>query len=73
MNENVNHPTHYNTGAFECIEVMIDVFGVDAVKSFCICNAFKYLWIAEKKNGIEDIEKEICYLTKYVELCDVYE
>ena len=24
MTDNVNHPAHYETGKFECIEVMID-------------------------------------------------
>ena len=68
MSENVNHPAHYNTGGFECIDVMIDVFGVDAVRDFCRCNAFKYLWRSDKKGGVEDIQKAIWYLTKYVDL-----
>jgi len=57
----VNHPKHYN-GKYECIEVMRDVFGEDAVKSFCILNAFKYIWRHSKKNGTEDLEKAKWYL-----------
>lgn len=68
MESNVNHPTHYQGGKFECIEVMREVFGNEEVKSFCKLNAFKYLWRAEKKNGKEDIEKAIWYLMKYHEL-----
>ena len=68
MSENVNHPAHYDTGTYECIDVMIDVFGVDAVRDFCRCNAFKYLWRSDKKGGVEDIQKAIWYLTKYVDL-----
>ena len=50
------------------IDVMVDGFGADAVKHFCILNAFKYVWRAEKKNGIEDIKKAVWYLNKYIEL-----
>lgn len=66
--EEVNHPDRYAGGKFECIDVMLDVFGADAVKHFCILNAFKYIWRAEKKNGIEDIKKAVWYLNKYIEL-----
>lgn len=66
--EEINHPDRYAGGKFECIDVMIDVFGADAVKHFCILNAFKYLWRAEKKNGVEDIKKAVFYLNKFIEL-----
>lgn len=66
--DNVNHPSHYETGKFECIDVMIETQGVEAVKSFCICNAFKYLYRHCKKNGLEDVNKAIWYLNKFVEL-----
>ena len=69
--EEINHPDRYACGQFECIDVMLDVFGADTVKHFCILNAFKYLWRSEKKNGIEDIKKAVWYLNKYIELgCD---
>ena len=58
----VNHPEHYNDGGFECIDVMELTFGTNAVSSFCICNAFKYLWRHKHKNGKEDIEKAKWYL-----------
>lgn len=35
--DNVNHPTHYETGKFECIEVMLETQGIEAVQDFCIC------------------------------------
>ena len=57
----VNHPKHYD-GKYECIEVMRDVFGEDAVKNFCILNAFKYIWRHNKKNGTEDLKKAKWYL-----------
>lgn len=36
--------------------------------NFCQCNAFKYLYRAKRKNGLEDMKKAIWYLNKYVEL-----
>ena len=68
MSDNVNAPSHYCTGKFECIDVMEEVFGKEAVEDFCICNAFKYLYRKNKKNGIEDIQKAQWYLNKYLEL-----
>ncbi len=67
-NDPVNHPAHYCTGKYECIEVMLETQGVEAVMDFCLCNAFKYLFRHKRKNGIQDIEKSIWYLSKYVEL-----
>ena len=55
----VNHPTHYETGKFECIEVMQEAIGTEAVKDFCICNSFKYIYRHKRKNGKEDIKKVV--------------
>lgn len=66
--DNVNHPSHYKTGNFECIDVMIETQGVEAVKNFCICNAFKYLYRHNGKNDVEDIKKAKWYIEKYLEL-----
>ena len=60
--DNVNHPKHYTSGKYECLAVMVDTFGVEAVKAFCRCNAFKYIWRSELKNGIEDLKKSIFYI-----------
>lgn len=68
MKDNVNNPAHYATGKYECIDVMIETQGRQAVMSFCTCNAFKYLYRSKRKNGLEDIKKAIWYLNKYVEL-----
>lgn len=71
--EEVNHPQRYAGGKYECIDVMTDVFGVDAVKSFCKLNAFKYLWREEHKNGVEDLKKAVWYINKYIELSNTRE
>lgn len=64
----INHPSHYETNGFECFDAIVASQGVEAAKSFCICNAMKYIWRYSHKNGVEDIKKAIWYLNKYVEL-----
>lgn len=68
--DNVNHPAHYETGRFECFDVMIETQGKEAVLNFCICNAFKYIYRFRNKGGDEDIKKANWYLSKYLELRD---
>lgn len=63
----INHPVHYQ-GKNECIDVMVAMFGKEAVKHFCMCNAYKYRFRADMKNGAEDIEKAEWYETKLIEL-----
>lgn len=69
-NDVVNHPKHYESGKFECIDVMVETQGLESVKNFCLCNAFKYLYRHNKKNGIEDIKKARWYITKFIELVE---
>lgn len=71
--DEINHPDRYAGGKFECIEVMADVFGKEAVKHFCLLNAFKYIWRQEKKGGVEDVKKAVWYLNKYIGLSDSHE
>lgn len=58
---NVNHPKHYQ-GKHECIDEMIALFGVEAVKHFCMCNVYKYRYRASAKNGQEDLDKADVYM-----------
>lgn len=67
--DNVEHPNHYKSESIECIDAMVETQGVEATKAFCVCNAFKYIWRHDKKNGIEDIKKAVWYLNKFLELC----
>ena len=46
----VDHPSHYQ-GEYECIDLMREIYGDDAVRSFCICNAYKYRYRAGRKDG----------------------
>ncbi len=70
MADNVNHPSHYCTGQYECIDVMIETQGVEATMNFCMCNAFKYLYRHNGKNSLEDVRKADWYLCKYLELAE---
>ncbi len=67
----VNHPAHYATGKFECIEVMREIYGIEETQDFCLLNAFKYLWRCKrKKNKVEDIDKARYYLNEFLKLED---
>lgn len=66
--DSVNNPSHYTSGGIECIDAMVAAYGVEAVKDFCKCNAFKYQWRFDKKNGDEDVRKAQWYQNKLMEL-----
>ena len=62
--EQVNHPAHYKKDGKECIELMRETYGDDAVYNFCICNAFKYKSRAGYKAGNsmeQDLAKALWY------------
>ena len=67
-----NSPYHYQSYNkelnIECIDAMRAAFGDEAVANFCICNAMKYVWRHQSKNGKQDIQKAVWYLNKYLEL-----
>ena len=68
--DNIN-PSHYKSQcSLECIEAMQMAFGKEMVYDFCICNAWKYMWRYENKNGVEDISKAQWYVDKSNELID---
>ena len=68
--DNIN-PSHYKSQcSLECIEAMQMAFGKEIVYDFCICNAWKYMWRYENKNGVEDLKKTEWYLNKAKELID---
>lgn len=70
----VNHPAHYELARYECIEVMEEVFGAEALKNYCLIAAFKYLWRCNRKGKKTlDIKKAHWYLNKYIELEEVEE
>lgn len=72
--EHVNHPAYYQKNGRECIDVMIEKYGVEAVINFCECNSFKYRWRAGLKPGNAegiDQQKALWYENKAKELRNV--
>lgn len=57
----VNHPPHYTAhpSGVECIQITEHM-------NFCIGNAVKYLWRADLKNGVEDLEKARWYIDREI-------
>ena len=68
-NDMVNSPKHYQAGNLECIDIMLELYGKDAVLHFCMLNSFKYQFRCNMKNNCkEDLAKSRWYLNKYLEL-----
>ena len=67
--DNVNHPAHYAAStSIECIEAMELIFDWYDIQTFCLCNAFKYIWRHKHKGGLEDLEKAQWYINHAVQL-----
>ena len=65
--ENVNHPTHYNTGEVECIDAIQSCMcGLNGFEGFCVGNAIKYLWRWKHKGGVDDLHKAHWYLVRLI-------
>ena len=64
MKENINHPSHYNSGKYETIDI-IDSAG--HAEGFCMGNAIKYLMRSKhKENYLEDLKKARWYLDYWI-------
>lgn len=68
--DSVNSPSHYApAGGVECIDVMMQQFGADAVSDFCKLNAFKYLFrMDHKENARKDAEKARWYIDRWIKM-----
>lgn len=61
---------YLNDEGVECIDSMIEVFGIEKTKDFCLLNAYKFFWRCDKKDQKWDVDKGLGYLTLYKKLCD---
>ena len=61
MNDPVNHPKHYteHPSGVECIQITEHM-------NFCLGNAMKYIWRADLKGGIEDLQKAAWYIDREI-------
>jgi hypothetical protein len=68
--EMINHPSHYNLpDRKECIDEMIDIYGLKDVAKWCEITAYKYKYRAGHKGSvIEDMSKAAWYTVKACEL-----
>ena len=59
--DNVNHPSHYKAhpSGIECIQVTEHM-------NFNLGNAVKYIWRADMKNGLEDLQKAEWYIKREI-------
>ena len=66
----VNHPSHYNLpDRKECIDEMIDIYGLKDVAKWCEITAYKYKYRAGHKDSLtRDVQKAIWYTIKAHEL-----
>lgn len=62
MNDVVNRPKHYteHPSGIECIQITEHM-------NFCLGNAIKYLWRADLKNNIEDLQKAVWYISREID------
>ena len=64
MDNTIVRPSHYQGTDMECFDAMAVAFGMDSVITFCIMNAFKYVWRHKGKGGKDDLFKAQFYLGK---------
>ena len=71
INSNVvNHPSHYNLpNRKECIDEMIDIYGLKDAAKWCEITAYKYKYRAGHKDSFtQDMQKASWYMDKAREL-----
>jgi len=64
MSDPIN-PSHYRQGDVECIDAIESATAnLKGIEAHCTGTAIKYLWRWKEKNGIEDLDKAIWYITR---------
>ena len=60
--DDVNNPTHYNTGSIECIDAMEAMLSEEEFIGYLRGNSFKYRWSCRSKgNAVKDLRKAQWY------------
>ena len=63
------NPDYYRSYPVESIDMMLAIFGREAVRNFCLLSAYKYrMRLGKKDNTEQDLAKEKWYLDKFNEL-----
>ena len=64
----VNHPSHYGSGAVECIEAIESSMSAQAFAGYLKGNCMKYLWRYNLKGKpAEDLHKAQWYLNRLID------
>ena len=67
VNNQVEHPDHYNKGNIECFDVIKAYYGDDVFEHFCLGNVLKYIMRCKsKENYLQDLKKARVYLDKLI-------
>lgn len=70
VSDMVNSPEHYNQFSREVIDTMAGMSTPEEFKGYLKLNAVKYISRYQGKNGVEDLDKAIWYITKLKEVLD---
>ena len=68
--ENPVKPDYYRRNGLECYDVQQASMGLIKYQGYLEGCAQKYLWRWEQKNGKQDLEKAVEYLSKLIETLD---
>ena len=64
----VHNPSHYNTGAVECIDAIQATLSAEEFQGYCRGNTLKYLWrCMYKGKSKQDLEKARWYLDRLLD------
>lgn len=66
----INHPSHYKQFSREVIDTMKGMSTPEEFKGYLKLNAVKYISRYQGKNGVEDLDKAIWYVTKLKEVLE---
>jgi len=61
----VNSPSHYKAGGVECIDVMIQLYGLKRVQEYADIAAFKYAWREGRKGDSKTDKRKKIWYTRF--------
>jgi hypothetical protein len=61
----VNSPSHYKVGGVECIDVMIQLYGLKRVQEYAEIAAFKYAWREGRKGDSKTDKRKKIWYTRF--------
>lgn len=68
--EEVDHPSHYNSGGIETIDAIKAQLSQEEYEGYLRGNCIKYLWRWRHKGGVKDLKKCKWYLERLISSVD---